>query len=229
MSDAYSGSAIPAQAGYAPENPAFLPFTLDFTTLGTLNMDLLRHQERGRLKFTQSVYIDNSNNFSGLTLTFVGTGQVIIAPPLTQGDYPIKIGTGPIRFSAVAAIGQKVSLIFSNMPAQGYLWSTGGNVTIIPFAPLVLVNGNNQLVPGLAGTTVKLWRGMFEVDGPAILKFTDGPGGALLWSVDLTTLGSVSFNQQQFPWFATLTKGNDFTLNSNAVVNLYGGFGYQQS
>lgn len=236
VANIFRGSVVPVPNMRIPDQGAqALPILLDFTNSAALDGNMQSEFDGGEFDFAQSVFIDNSNNSSNLILTLPGIGQrgqAIVAAPYTQGYYPCSPPMGDPRFTAATSLGQQVPIIFYNIPIPYFVWgsnSGGPGIVNLAFAPLILANGNTQLVAGVAGTTTKLWRGMFEVDAPCILKFTDGPGGAVLWTADLSTLGSVTFNLGALPWFLTLTKGADLTVNSSAAVNLYGGMGYQQS
>lgn len=214
-----------------------VPVTLDFTANTTFDGDLSACFGTGVFDFAQSVFIDNKDNQTTLTLTFPGVGnrgQVIQVQPLTQGYYPISPGMGDGRFTAFTAGGQIIDVIFFNVAMPYFTWGPLPGVLVVPalssraFAPLALALGDNQLVAGVGGQTIKAYRGIFGVDNPAILKFTDGPGGTVLFTADLSALGSLTWQASGVPWITTGV-GNDLTLNSSAAVNLYGGMGYVQS
>lgn len=230
------GNIVPVPNMRVPlQGSQAFPMLADFTASAAIDGSFQSAFDSGEFDYCQSVYIDNSNNPGNLTLVFPGIGQrgqTIIAAPFTQGYYPCSPSMMDPRFTLAAGLGQIVPLIFYNIPLPYFVWgagvSGGAGLTNRAFNVVPLINGDNQLVAGILGQSVKLWRGMFELDGPAILKFTDGPGGTVLWTADLTTLGSVSYNIATTPWFFG-TNGKDLTLNSSAVANLYGGMGFQQS
>jgi hypothetical protein len=219
------GNAVPEQGNRE------LPLTLDFSNIGMISDTLFNEQSSSQIDFIQSVYIDNSGNAGEFTITFNGM-QTIIAQPYTQGIYPV-IASGALSYIAKTPQGIKIPLIFSNMAKPFATWGPVPGVSVTP--PLVndamdgaLALGDNVLVAAVAGQSVKLYRGIFSVDAPTILEFTDGPGGAVLFAALLTAGGSLTFQPSGIPW-ATTSVGNSLILNSSAAVNGYGGFGFVQS
>lgn len=218
------------------QGSACIDLTLDFRTETLLHRDLTHSVEIGKLDFIQSVYIDNADNSAPLDLTFYGAPAPfrIRAAAFKQGWYAVAMPPGAVRFDAASNSGNRINVVFANFAMPYVETGPTDGLGIVPplvnraFAPTALIIGNNQLVPGVALQTIKLYRGSFNVDNPAVLKFTDGPGGAVLFSSFLTVGGSINFQVSGVPWFNT-SAGNDLTLNSSAVVNLYGGFGVTQS
>lgn len=220
--------------------------TLDFTGAGVIAIDISLQAafDSGEFDYTQTVFIDNSNNPANFTLVIPGTGQTgqsIVAAAFTQGFYPISPSMGAPQFVALTGNGAKVPVIFYNVPFAYFVWNVGGPGGIIPpggggaggllntgFPPSALIAGNNALIAAVAGQSVKLWRGQFEVDAPTVLKWTDGPGGTVLFSANLTAFGSATFILGSLPHMLT-TAGNALILNSSAIANLYGGMGTVQS
>lgn len=236
MSFSNDGAALsnPAQSGYIPAHPRFLSMSLDFTSIGVLNVDLQREQSKGRLEFVQSVYIDNSNNQSTLTLKFLGTGQVIVAQPLTQGDYPVKVGTGIVRFTATASQGQTIPVIFQNMPAQGFIWGPLQGVLVVPALTNAAINiavaniGNNLLVAGVANTTIKVYRLFYAINGGTTIQLRDSAGNQWTGPMQTGATGGAAFQASGVPWF-TCAVGADLDLNAGAAVQIGGQVGYVQS
>jgi hypothetical protein len=210
-----------------------LPVVLDFTSTALIADTLFQEMSASQIEMVQSVYIDNSKNAAPLTLIFQDTLQNITAPPFSQGIYPV-ISAGKINYTAATVQGIKLQIIFSNTEKNYAVWFVQQDE--IPalglinegITPVALAVGDNVLVAAVAAESVKLYRGMFEVDGNTILKWTDGAGGAVLFSASLSALGSSNFPIADTPWMQT-SKGNALILNSSAVANLYGGFGYVQS
>lgn len=234
------GNIIPVPNMRVPiQGAQSLPLILDFTNATALQGDLQASFQSGVFDFAQSIFIDNSENTAAVSLVFPGAGpkgQTITAQPFSQGYYPISPAVGDGRFTAATAGGIQIPVTFYNVPMPYFTWGPGTNSVVVPtlanlaFPPLALILGDNQLVAGIGGETVKMYRGMFQVDGAAILKFTDGPGGTVLFAVNLLAAGaSVTFQATNVPWFNATSAGNDLTLNSSAAVNLYGAMGYAQS
>lgn len=212
--------------------------TFDFTAATTLQNDFTQDLMRDKIAFIQSVFIDNADNTAPVDLTFAGapTAQRIRAAALSQGWYPVSIPNGPaLRVAAASQGGVKVNVIFANFAMPYVVWGPASGVTVTPPLTNKALNAlnfaggdNQQLVAGVALESVKLYRGMFSVDSPTILTWTDGPGGTVLFAANLTAGGSATFQASGIAWFNT-SAGNDLTLHSSAACNVYGGFGYAQS
>ncbi|HEX2999854.1 MAG TPA: DUF1859 domain-containing protein [Armatimonadota bacterium] len=211
--------------------------TLDFTAQTVLAIDLTAEYLDGKLDFIQSVFIDNADNSANCDLIFSGgpIPQRIRALPFSQGWYPVSWPIGAARLAATSQGGIKVNVIFANFAMPYDTWAPLNGTFAVPALVNKAVNGlnfpgagNAQLVAGVAAQSVKLYRGIFSVDAPTILRWTDGPGGAVLFAAQLTAGGSVTFQGSGVNWFNT-SAGNDLTLNSSAACNVYGGFGYVQS
>jgi uncharacterized membrane protein len=212
-----------------------LPYTLDFTNIGTITDDLSPEMEESRIETIQSVFVDNSANAASFILQFFPSMQIVYVQPYMQGVFPI-ICWGRISYKATTAQGIKIPVIFSNTAKPFMVWGPTPGVNIVPpltnlnynVAPLVA--GDNQLVAAVANETVKFYRGIFTVGAATILTFYDGPsaGNLPLFTAYLTTGGSIAFQPSGIPWF-TNSAGNALVLNSTEAVNCYGGFGYVQS
>lgn len=211
--------------------------TLDFTGAALLNIDLTQEYITGKIDFIQSVYIDNADNPSVLDMIFAGgpIPQRIRAQANSQGWYPVSWPKGANRLTAATGGGVKVNVIFANYPMPYLAWGPASGVTVVP--PLVNLaedgvaigaGGSAQLVLGVAAQSVKLYRGMFTVDQPTILRFTDGNGGATLFAAQLTAGGAITFQPSGIAWFFT-SAGNGLFVKSSAAINLYGGYGFVQS
>lgn len=210
---------------------------LDFTSTANIAVDLTQEFMDGVLDFVQSVYIDNADNPAPIDIIFNGAPvpQRVRAQAFSQGWYAVAWPVGAGRVVAKTSQGQVVQVIFANYAMPYVVWGPAPGVTVVP--PLINpalnavalgAGSNTQLVAGIALETIKLFRGIFSVDAPTILKWTDGPGGAVLFTAQLTAGGSIFFQPSGISWFVT-SPGNDLTLNSSGACNLYGGFGYVQS
>lgn len=219
----------------ASEGSRAVAYTFDFTdsTVQVLDLAQTLQMER-KLDFVQSVYIDNADNTSRLDLTFIGApqSQRISCPAFQQGWFPISWPLGSGQIVALGGAGETAKVIFANFWMQAGTWGPSDGTLVVP--PLVNValdalafagGDNQQLVAGVAQQNVKLYRGVFSVDQPTTLTWTDGPGGTVLFAAFLTAGGSVDFDGSGVPWFNTAA-GNALTLHSSAACNVYGGFGY---
>jgi len=210
---------------------------LDFSETNRIVGDLQNEVINGKLDFIQSIYIDNADNPANLDLTFIGApiSQRIRAQPYTQGWYPISWPVGNARFVAETTEGVAINLIFANYAMPYYQNGAVPGVLVVPnLTNLALdaialgAGSDTQLVAGVLAQTIRLYRGIFSVDSPTVLKWTDGAGGTVLFTAQLTAGGSMAFQPSGIHWFTT-TSGNDLTLNSSGACNLYGGFGYVQN
>jgi hypothetical protein len=236
MSDV-SAVSWPAQGGYVPDRPAYLPYILDFTNTGNLDLDLQRHQANGRLKFAQSLFVDNSQNPSTLTFFFRGTGQTLVIQPYMQGDFPIKISTGVIRFTAVTTAGVKIQVIFSNLKAEGVPWGPVPGANVVPaltnspvqFTPLSTV-ADNVLVAGVAGKVISVYRLILSFAAAANIQFWNGASAG---AVDFTGFqymfagGFYDPPVSGIPLFVCAA-GNSLVLTSSAAANMGGMIGVTQ-
>lgn len=213
-------------------------YTFDFTASTTVQADFTQDIMHDKLSFIQSVYIDNADNTANLDITFMGgpTPQRVRALPYSQGWYAVAWPvTGGARIQAASGGGVKVNVILANYTMPYVVWMPADGAQAVPPLTNVALNalnfagaGNAQLVAGVANESVKLYRGIFSVDQPTVLNWTDGAGGTVLFAAQLAAGGSATFQASGIPWFNT-SAGNDLTLHSSAACNVYGGFGYVQS
>lgn len=210
---------------------------LDFTLSPNIIVDITAEFLDGVIDFVQSVYIDNADNPAPVDLIFTGApkNQRIRAQAFSQGWYPVSWPKGAGRLTAASSQGQVIQAIFANYAMPYLTWGPAPGVTVVPPLTNIPINvvplgagSNTPLVGGVALQTTKLYRGIFSVDAPTVLKWTSGAGGAVLFTAQLTAGGSVFFQPSGINWFVT-APGADLTLNSSAACNLYGGFGYVQS
>lgn len=233
------GQIIPVPNMRVPkQGPQMMPFLLDFTNTAALEGSLRGAFDSGEFDFAQSIWIDNSQNNSTITISFPGAGpkgQDIQAQPLTQGYYPVCPVMGDGRFTVKTTQGITIPIAFYNVPMPYFTWGPVPGVLVVP--TLSNVNeisaiagpGDLQVVAGVALKTVKLYRCVLSVDSPSVVKFTDGPAGAIIAPpATLTAGGSLYLAPSGIPWGVT-SAGNDLTLNFSAACNAYLGVGYVQN
>lgn len=210
---------------------------LNFANATSIAVDLSNEQLLGKIDFIQSVFIDNADSTATLDLLFAGgpTVQRVRAQANSQGWYPVSWPRGEFRLTANSNSGLTINLIFANFAMPYIVWGPASGVTVVPplvntaLLPLALAAGvPAQLVPAVAAQSVRLYRGIFNVDNPTILKFQDASGGNTLFSADLTAGGALTFQPSGIPWFNT-SSGNGLYISSSANCNLYGGYGVTQS
>lgn len=144
-------TAFPVFNGYAPkEGPKALPVDFDFTTLGTFAFDLMLENSEGVIQFVQSVYVDNSDNPGALTMRFAQTGQRLVIPANSQGQYPVICPdqtqvtmSSPVNASAVGRI------ILMNVPMPYTQWGpVTVNVPAVNITPVVASNFSGTIAAG---------------------------------------------------------------------------------
>jgi hypothetical protein len=206
---------------------------LNFSANSSIILDLSREVLDDKISFVQSIFIDNADNSSPVTMTFEGSpdGYRVRCPAGAQGWFPVTMPVGAVRIFAQCSSPVEVNCIVTNYAMPYIVWgadSAEAELTNIPFNVVPLAAGNTQLVAGVPNESVKLFRGQFEVDGPAIISLTDGAGGAVLWTANLLAQGSLNFAETENAWLKT-SPGNGLFITSSAAVNLYGGMSYVQS
>lgn len=238
IADLTKGSIVPVPNMRVPlQGAQAFPILLDHTANGTLDGDLSNGFYSGVFDYAQSVYIDNRNNASTFKLTFPGLGPngfVVQAQPYTQGYYPVSMAMGDGRFSSNTTPGIKIAVVFYNVPMPYFTWGPVPGVLVTPalsnLNEVLAIGGagNTQLVAGVGGKTIKLYRAIISVDANAVLKLTNGPGGALIAPpAPLVPYGSIALQVSGVPW-GTCGDGDDLTMNLDAACNAYVGIGYVQ-
>src|ERR1700679_1992799 len=141
-----SGSfALPVAFGYYPtEGSRIASAQYNFAEQVQYYEDLSFLKQQGMETAVQSVWIDNSNNVNAAQITVVGSNQVIIAPPNSQGIIPAFFTEGPGFFITSSAPGI-TKMILLNVPCHAAnFWSVNS-------ATLAL-NAEGIQTPKLIGT-----------------------------------------------------------------------------
>lgn len=104
--------------------PKAVPASLDFSNVGSIDIDGQSIIDAHAIEFIQAVYIDNSLNAVPFSLTS-NTTQTITIAANSQGVYPIFVQNPP-KMTAVCAQanGRKVPLIFLNVPVMACNWKS---------------------------------------------------------------------------------------------------------
>jgi hypothetical protein len=117
--EALRKAAFPIFNGYAPVSGGAkgMPITFDFSTLASIDFDLIIESASGLMENVQSMWIDNSANPRSLTLTFTQTGQRVVVPKFAQGTWPVSSPDGlRCTISTTAQDGLKIPVILLNVP-----------------------------------------------------------------------------------------------------------------
>lgn len=208
---------------------------LDFTSVGTFAADLFQEMAAGQIESIQCVYIDNSLNNAQLILLINGV-QTITAQPLTQGIYPV-ICQGPLRYQATSSQGQTITVVWSNVAKDFNVWGPIPGTTVTPPLTNQVVElapsaaGDNIVIPGVGGQTIKVYRTILGFGAGTNAKFWSGASAAnhpLTGTFPMFAGGSITMQSSGQPWMTTRT-GDGLNLNSSAAVNIGGTIGFVQS
>jgi hypothetical protein len=126
--------SVPVSLGKIPrEGPMAYPITLDFTAATLLNVNL-NLTEFG-MSTVQSVFVDNSNNASQLSIIFAGVNQTLVLPPYSQATFPFLFLGPNLQFQASTAGGVAVKMAIVNVEQQLNIWYVtqfggGGSITV---------------------------------------------------------------------------------------------------
>lgn len=104
-----------------PEGPRAVPLLLDFSQTQEYDLNLQNMQSRNFLSMVQSVFVDNSNNASPLSIAFPNTGQTIKLAPGRQG-YFVVLCPNPSSVSFISAGGVVVTVFLLNYPVTNHDW-----------------------------------------------------------------------------------------------------------
>lgn len=107
---------------FPKEGPKSIPVTLNFANQQSFNVDLTLLQQRGFIKTIQSVWVDNSQNASALSIQVAGSNQTVKIPGNSQGCLPIFVPASA-QFVISCAGGQNATIYFTNVPLPAAVWS----------------------------------------------------------------------------------------------------------
>ena len=92
----------------------------------------------------------------------------------------------------------------------------------------VSASGDNTLITGTIGQTIRVYRVLLVMKGGADLIFKDGAATNLTGAMTLTSAGSIVLDFNGEPWFVT-SSGNAFILNLSAAKQASGRIYYIKS
>ena len=101
--------------GMPEGGPRCLPLRLDFAAALSYDLDYGAMQQRGFLSMVQTAWVDNSLSATILTITILGTNQVLKIPAGVQGYFPVLV-PNPIKMSFASAGGVVCQVILLNFP-----------------------------------------------------------------------------------------------------------------
>lgn len=89
-------------------------------------------------------------------------------------------------------------------------------------------SGNNTLISGVSGQSIKVFKMFLVFGGAANATFQDGSSTALTGAMPFLSNGSIVLDLDSVPWFTT-SAGNAFVLNLSTGVTATGTVYYTQS
>jgi hypothetical protein len=107
--------------------------------------------------------------------------------------------------------------------------STGATTSPLSSSSVsVSSSGNNTLVAGVSGKTVRVFKLVLVFSAAANATFQDGSSTALSGAIPMLANGSIVLDFDTVPWYVT-SSGNAFVLNLSTGVTVTGTVYYTQS
>lgn len=92
-----------------------------------------------------------------------------------------------------------------------------------------VVNGDNTLLAGSTGTTIKVYRMLLDSTGSVTVTVKSGAGTALSGAMPLSTASPLVLNFSPYPWFASTNSTDALVLNLSTTASVGGTIGVVQS
>ena len=103
------------------EGMKMVPVGINFSTDSSFMLDLSSYLSSTRISQVQTIFIDNSDNGSSVTVTIPATQQRLICPANSQGYFPI-LCTSPVKLSFQSAGNVLVWFFLLNFPVAPGVW-----------------------------------------------------------------------------------------------------------
>lgn len=87
--------------------------------------------------------------------------------------------------------------------------------------------GDNTVIAGISGQTIRVWRIFFVLSAATNLTFKNG-SISLTGAMSMAANGSFLLDLQGDPWFVT-SSGNNFIINQSGTAQVSGTIFYSQS
>lgn len=123
------------QQGYVPQsvyNTALpckglktIPILIDFSLGTTFTLDLSLIQSQAFMDWVQTIYVENSANTSGITITMEASKQVIKFPASSEGYLPI-LQPNPAKITLTCTNPVQVIIQLMNFYVGPYIWNSSG-------------------------------------------------------------------------------------------------------
>lgn len=159
----------------------------------------------------------NVGAWLGSTAPTVGQKAMAASLPVVLASDQSSV---PVTVSAALPAGtNRIGRVELNAPTTAQLASVSVSVA---------ASGDNTLVAGAGGQTVRVFKLMLVVGAAVNIRFKDGAGTNLTGIMTMTASGAVVLDFDSEPWFVTAL-GNGFVLNLSAAVQVSGRVYYTQS
>lgn len=201
-------TAFPVFNGFAPkQGPRGLPIDFDFSSVASVDVNMLLENTEGEIQYIQSIWADNSDNPGALTIRFGATNQRLIIPANAQGLWPvITIDQLRATISSPVNVNARGQIIFLNVPMPMMQF---GPITVnaaaavlrgswSDFSGTVAVGGTSQaLIPANAARNGILIQNPTNEIEPLFINFgaaASVAGGSIellpgqIWPPDQTTV-----------------------------------------
>lgn len=90
------------------------------------------------------------------------------------------------------------------------------------------VAGDNTVIAGLPGQTIRVFRVWFTNDANTLITFKDGSSGPFTGPLNFVDCRSGMWDIEGEPWFVT-SPGNDFIINQTGAAQISGKIDYIQA
>lgn len=202
---------------------------LDFALQNPILLNLAFEIQSERIEFVQCLYVDNSSNPAPLTITFGGSGQVVIIPSGAQSYIPVLASMDNMQASVTTVVpnadnAPRVTLFYLNFPLPALVWATGANAAAGGTITDYSANAPAHLANLIATVPINAGRNHIEVQNQAAVAIQavidDGAGGNE--AIILLDAGSGA-NAQGGAWESNSFKGRlrIFATNTTDQVCVY--------
>lgn len=168
-------------------------------------------------------------NASGTTVYLSATGagtdidpHVMVNAALPAGDN--NIGNVDIASALPAGDNNIGNVDVVTLPAYAAPTTTPLTNAAVSFSS----SGDNTVVSGTGGQTIRVHRIMFVVAGTVNVTLKDGASTSLSGAIPMTAYGGLILDLSDTPWFVTAA-GNAFIINLSAAVQVSGFIQYTKS
>lgn len=140
------------------EGPKMLPYTANFPSASSYEVDLTLTMQQTYMSVVQSLFIDASTATAPVSVEVLGTSLTIELEAGSQGFFPLLVPTTGAKFIITSASIKPIILIFINVPVPANVWNVNGQPlsVVAPVAPDTPASGVAPVLTAQAGG-VKAW------------------------------------------------------------------------